>query len=87
MSEDKNIIVKMAYLYVQSGEWYKAVEEYKKLLAMDPEDAHVFNMMGDAYAKKEDDQDSFDAYMTAAAFIPNRATSRRSLPLRRKSKN
>jgi tetratricopeptide (TPR) repeat protein len=65
MSEDKNIIVKMAYLYVQSGEWYKAVEEYKKLLAMDPEDAHVFNMMGDAYAKKEDDQDAFDAYMTA----------------------
>ena len=65
MSEDKNIIVKMAYLYVQSGEWYKAIEEYKKLLAMDPEDAHVFNMMGDAYAKKEDDQDSFDAYMTA----------------------
>ncbi|MGH7739609.1 MAG: tetratricopeptide repeat protein, partial [bacterium] len=63
-SEDKNIIVKMAYLYVQSGEWYKAIEEYKKLLALDPEDAHVFNMMGDAFAKKEDDPDAFDAYMT-----------------------
>jgi tetratricopeptide (TPR) repeat protein len=65
MSEDKNLIVKMAYLYVQGGEWYKAIEEYKKLLALDPEDAHVFNMMGDAYAKKEDDQDAFDGYMTA----------------------
>lgn len=67
MSEDKNLIVKMAYLYVQGGEWYKAIEEYKKLLALDPEDAHVFNMMGDAFAKKQDDQDSFDAYMTARA--------------------
>jgi tetratricopeptide (TPR) repeat protein len=67
MSEDKNLIVKMAYLYVQGGEWYKAIEEYKKLLVLDPEDAHVFNMMGDAYAKKEDDQDAFDGYMTARA--------------------
>ncbi|HET9870836.1 MAG TPA: tetratricopeptide repeat protein [bacterium] len=66
-SEDKNLIVKMAYLYVQGGEWYKAIEEYKKLLAMDPEDAHVFNMMGDAYAKKQDDPDAFDAYMTGRA--------------------
>ncbi|HVM33652.1 MAG TPA: tetratricopeptide repeat protein, partial [bacterium] len=32
-----------------------------------PEDAHVHNMMGDAYAKKRDDADSFDAYMTARA--------------------
>jgi tetratricopeptide (TPR) repeat protein len=67
MADDKNLIVKMAYLYVQSAEWYKAIEEYKKLLAVDPEDAHVYNMMGDAFAKKQDDQDAFDAYMTARA--------------------
>jgi tetratricopeptide (TPR) repeat protein len=63
MSEDKSLIVKMAFLYYQSGEWYKAIEEYKKLLSMDPEDAHVHNMMGDAYAKKKDDADAFRAYL------------------------
>src|SRR5581483_10383139 len=36
---------------------------YKKLLAMDPEDAHVYNMMGDAYAKKKDDADAFQTYL------------------------
>ena len=61
--EDKPMIVKMAFLYVQGGEWYKAVEEYKKLIAMDPYDPHVYNMMGDAYAKKQDDKDAFEAYL------------------------
>ncbi|HJT24987.1 MAG TPA: tetratricopeptide repeat protein [bacterium] len=60
--EDKTMIVKMAFLYVQSEEWYKAIEEYKKLLRMDPYDPHVYNMMGDAYAKKKDDKDAFEAY-------------------------
>ena len=60
--EDKTMIVKMAFLYVQSEEWYKAIEEYKKLLRMDPRDPHVYNMMGDAYAKKKDDKDAFEAY-------------------------
>ena len=48
MTDDKAMIVKMAFLYVQGGEWYKAIEEYKKLLSMDPQDGHVYNMMGDA---------------------------------------
>ena len=63
MSDDKALIVKMAFLYVQGGEWYKAIEEYKKLLSLDPYDPHVYNMMGDAYAKKQDDKDAFEAYL------------------------
>ena len=63
MADDKAIIVKMAFLYVQGGEWYKAIDEYKKLLAFDPEDAHVHNMMGDAYAKKEDHAEAFQSYL------------------------
>ncbi len=69
MVEDKAIIIKMAFLYVQSGEWYKAIEEYKKLLADNPEDAHLFNMMGDAYAKKQDDAEAFQAYQKAKALF------------------
>lgn len=62
MSEDKAMIVKMAFLYVQNEEWYKAIEEYKKLLQVDRYDPHVYNMMGDAYAKKKDDKEAFGAY-------------------------
>ncbi len=68
MAEDKSMLVKMAFLYVQSGEWYRAIEEYKKLLAIDPEDAHIYNMIGDAYAKKEDHADAFQAYLKSKEF-------------------
>ncbi len=63
MPEDKAMHVKMAFLYVQGGEWYKAIEEYKLLLSMDRYDPHVYNMMGDAYAKKKDDKEAFEAYL------------------------
>src|ERR1039457_3434933 len=63
MVEDKAMHVKMAFIYVQSGEWYKAIEEYKILVSGDPYDPHVFNMMGDAYAKKKDDKEAFEAYL------------------------
>ncbi|HUO57155.1 MAG TPA: tetratricopeptide repeat protein [bacterium] len=63
MSDEKAMIVKMAFLYVQSQDWYKAIEEYKKLLALDPEDAHVHNMIGDAYAKKNDDVEALRSYI------------------------
>jgi len=63
MAEDKAMMVKMAFLYVQSGEWYKAIEEYKKLIALDPEAAHVYNMMGDAYAKKDDHVEALQAFL------------------------
>jgi len=62
-SEEKVGIVKMAFVYTQNGEWYKAIEEYKKLVLLDPEDPHVCNMMGDAYVKKNDDQDALNAYV------------------------
>jgi predicted Zn-dependent protease len=57
------MIVKMAFLYVQGSEWYKAIEEYKKLVQMDPTDPHVYNMMGDAYVKKNDEGEAFEVYL------------------------
>jgi tetratricopeptide (TPR) repeat protein len=55
----------MAFVYAQEGAWYKAIEEYKKLLSLDPQDAHVLGQMGDAYAKQKDDLEAFDAFLKA----------------------
>src|ERR1700678_3955875 len=49
---DKKNIVKLAYLYFQEGRWDNAIEEYKKLLELDPEDINIHNMLGDVYVKK-----------------------------------
>ena len=36
--EQKKDILKTVTRYAQSGDWMKVIEEYKKLIAMDPED-------------------------------------------------
>jgi tetratricopeptide (TPR) repeat protein len=84
MPDDKAMIVKMAFLYVQSGEWYKAIEEYKKLLEFDPQDAHVHNMMGDAYAKKKDDTDAFQAYLKSKEIYEKQGQSSKIASIERK---
>ncbi|HVM31564.1 MAG TPA: tetratricopeptide repeat protein, partial [bacterium] len=62
-SGDKKNIVKMAYIYFQEGRWDKAIEEYKKLIALDPEDVNTHNMLGDVYVKKGSIPEAFDAYI------------------------
>ncbi len=84
MSDDKVMIVKMAFLYVQGEEWYKAIEEYKKLLTFDPQDAHVHNMMGDAYAKKKDDADAFQAYLKSKEIYEKQGQSNKIASIERK---
>ena len=65
-AESKKNIVKSAMIYSQEGKWKKAITEYKKLLTLDPTDYNVHNMLGDAYAKKGDDELAYSEYMTAA---------------------
>lgn len=66
MADDKKTVVKMAYIYSQEGRWDKAAAEYKKLIAMDPEDFNAQNMLGDVFVKKGEYQAAFDAYIVVA---------------------
>ena len=84
MPEDKAMIVKMAFLYYQGGEWYKAIEEYKKLIALDPEDAHVHNMMGDAFAKKKDDADAFKSFLRSKELYEKQGQANKILSIEKK---
>jgi tetratricopeptide (TPR) repeat protein len=65
-TENKKDILKMAMIYTQEGRWDKAIGEYKKLLTLDPTDYNIHNMLGDVYAKKEEDYLSYQAYVIAA---------------------
>ncbi len=66
MAEDKKAIVKMAYIFSQEGRWDKAIEEYKKILKIDPEDFNNHAMVGDAYVKRGEIQLAFGSYIIAA---------------------
>jgi tetratricopeptide (TPR) repeat protein len=69
---DKKNIVKMAYIYFQEGRWDKAVEEYKKLLTLDPEDINTHNMLGDVYVKKGAFREAYEEYAKVVADLTSR---------------
>jgi tetratricopeptide (TPR) repeat protein len=56
----------MAHIYTQEGRWDKAINEYKKLLKLDPEDFNTYSVLGDAYVKKGELQPAFDAYLVCS---------------------
>jgi tetratricopeptide (TPR) repeat protein len=66
MAESKKDILKMAMIFTQEGRWDKAISEYKKLLTLDPTDYNIHNMLGDVFAKKEDDTLAYESYITSA---------------------
>ncbi len=65
MSDEKQMIVKLAFVYTQNGDWYKAIEEYRKILVLEPNNATMYNSIGDCYARKGDDQDALESYLRA----------------------
>src|SRR5665213_2094901 len=71
-SGDKKNIVKLAYLYFQEGRWDNAIEEYKKLLELDPEDINIHNMLGDVYVKKNAAMQAYAEYCKVTADLINR---------------
>src|SRR5665213_1335444 len=71
-SGDKKNIVKLAYLYFQEGRWDNAIEEYKKLLELDPEDINIHNMLGDVYVKKNAAMQAYEEYCKVTVDLINR---------------
>jgi len=71
--EEKKIIVKVAYNYFQAGNWDRALDEYKKLIAIDPMDFLVHNMLAEIFFRKGDKDEAVREYMHAASLL--RATN------------
>ncbi len=62
MAEDRSILIKTAYAYYQRGDWDRALEEYHKLVDLDPGDLNVLNILADIYAKKGDVKEALRQY-------------------------
>lgn len=62
MAEDRSVLIKTAYAYYQRGDWDRALEEYHKLVELDPGDLNVLNILADIYAKKGDVKEAFRQY-------------------------
>ena len=62
--------LKMGTDYMIAGNYDKAIEEFKIVLAEDPENAEVYIHLGNAYVNQENYQEGLKAFRTALMFEP-----------------
>ncbi len=84
MPEDKKHIFKTASIYLQEGRWDKAISEFKRLVALDPEDMSAHNILGDAYVKKGMFKEAYQEYVSAAEGHIKRGEADKATPIYKK---
>ena len=66
VNEDKSNIMKQAHKFFNNEEWDKALVEYKKILALEPDDMNTHQILGDIYFQKNHFQLAHESYKKAA---------------------
>jgi pilus assembly protein FimV len=69
MAIDKNTVLKEAQKFAAKGLFDKAIAEWKKLLKESPNDANIFNTIGDLCMKKDAKSEACDSYKKAADIL------------------
>jgi tetratricopeptide (TPR) repeat protein len=66
MADQKSLIIKLAHIYYHTGSWDKAIVEYQKIIAIDPNDNNVHVTLGELFLKKGDLERAFKEFETSA---------------------
>ncbi len=66
MADQKSLIIKLAHIYYHTGSWDKAIVEYEKIIALDPNDFNVHVTLGELYQKKGDLERAFKHFEISA---------------------
>jgi tetratricopeptide (TPR) repeat protein len=67
MADQKSLIIKLAHIYYHTGSWDKAIVEYEKIVAIDPNDHNVHFTLGELHLKKGDQERAYKEFEAAAA--------------------
>ncbi len=77
MADQKSLIIKLAHIYYHTGSWDKAIIEYEKIVAMDPNDNNVHVTLGELYLKKGDLERAFKQFeISANGYIHEKNTKK-----------
>ena len=87
MAIDKNVVIKESQKYAAKGQFDKAIAEWKKLLSESPDDANIFNTIGDLCLKKNSKAEAVDAYKKAADILAADGFSSKAIALYKKVLN
>jgi tetratricopeptide (TPR) repeat protein len=87
MAIDKNVIAKEAQKFVAKGQFDKAILEWKKLIKEFPNDANLYNTIGDLCLKKDSKAEAVDAYQKAADLLASDGFTSKAIALYKKILN
>src|SRR3990172_7218992 len=87
MAIDKNAVIKEAQKFTAKGQYAKAITEWKKLVRESPNDANIFNTIGDLCLKKDSKDEAVDAYKKAADILAGDGFSSKAIALYKKILN
>lgn len=87
MAIDKNAITKEAQKFAAKGLFDKAIAEWKKLVKESPNDANIFNTIGDLCLKKDSKSEAVDAYKKAGDILAADGFTSKAIALYKKVLN
>ncbi len=83
MADQKSLIIKLAHIYYHTGSWDKAILEYEKIIALDPNDINVHLTLGELYQKKGDLDRAYKEYeLSANGFLKEKNIRKASAAFR-----
>lgn len=85
MSVDKRHLLKSAYNYTQAGQWDRALEEYRKVIRLFPEDANIHSMIADLLLKRGDAPGAAREHSEAARLFKGQGQAEKELNSLRKA--
>jgi len=77
VADQKSLIIKLAHIYYHTGSWDKAIVEYEKIIALDPNDFNVHVTLGELFLKKGDLDRAFKEFeLSAGGFLREKNTKK-----------
>lgn len=87
MAIDKNAVIKEAQKFAAKGQFDKAIAEWKKLVKEAPNDANLYNTIGDLCLKKNSKPEAVEAYNKAADILAEDGFTSKAIALYKKVLN
>jgi pilus assembly protein FimV len=87
MAINRNSVIKEAQKFAGKGQFDKAIAEWRKLVKDTPNDANIFNTIGDLCLKKNAKAEAVDAYKRAADILAEDGFTSKAIALYKKVLN
>lgn len=87
MANDKASIISKAQKFAAKGQIDKAIQEWDRVLAMNPRDGNTHNIIGDLFLRKGERQRAIDSFFKASRYFRDQGFALKAMALYKKILN